>query len=938
MNIDKEQFDVLEKYMEVYDKEFLGPKFRIYTSVDGEKSIRDDNSLIRFMNLHYEASSRIKKVCINNIKSLKNIEIDLSNLNIVAGVNSIGKSTLLESMALLPRYFDTEQGIIPLGDDKFGIKHFRNFMSNDVELDEHSSISIVYDNIKEEKTIGEVKLSFVFDDSKRDQISRLTKAGRALEIKDMNYLPIKSVSLEILQDPEKTSDLDVIPINAKIKIEKNFKNYEKKSYDLGSHLEKNRIKASAEVKNSLHKEFQKKYEGNDDYVFTVSVNRLDKFDSKSSPTVSLHNLNFNKFKYSLEQKVIDKQISIKKYNYETDVQFLLGGNIAVETTKYLRLLILDIIASENNNLKDNAAIKKEFKKIFSSLLNKTTKEELQKDKILNFIKYAEENTHKNGPLEATKDYQQLRTNSTFTNLLGLRAQAYHIFHQGFRSREKYGTPVNFNEQLDNGTHFIGIFDSCTITDIDPNVIPNYKKSKNDYSEIINLWFEDKFDHVKIKKFIDHVKQEIIDKQETNEISEEVTKFYEKNFGEYGNFLLECSNLIDTYSEKIKNDNFENSKKHLEDFIDKVTLQLKKDNVNFPFTSNLHDNIGSDLRQYTLRDLLLMRIGHEKYSEDDILVPLYKVKDTKLQDFIRAFLIGGAENNEVSDIPIFKSIENFKNIQFLGPLRDRGDSTKLFYTKDIPFTLGIYGEYSKIFLKENALKKSEFITPKLFDEKLISKISKYEELEKSDLKNKINILKKENVISEMTFLDFVSQWGNYIGICEKFEINSDSESPSIFVVDSSGNKIDIVNVGIGVSQVLPVILICSIAELQRHRFSEKDPNIILLEQPELHLHPKAQAKLADFILANSLIDSIVLETHSEYTLNRLRYRHAQLSSLLNNHININYVKKDKNSNPVFEKILINEEGGLNAYPEDFFDQSQLQAQDFIKLKISKTGKK
>ena len=100
------------------------------------------------------------------------------------------------------------------------------------------------------------------------------------------------------------------------------------------------------------------------------------------------------------------------------------------------------------------------------------------------------------------------------------------------------------------------------------------------------------------------------------------------------------------------------------------------------------------------------------------------------------------------------------------------------------------------------------------------------------------------------------------------------------------------------------------------FSEKDPNIILLEQPELHLHPKAQAKLADFILANSLIDSIVLETHSEYTLNELRYRHAQLSSLLYNHININYVKKDKNSNPVFERILINEEGGLNAYPEDF----------------------
>ena len=72
-------------------------------------------------------------------------------------------------------------------------------------------------------------------------------------------------------------------------------------------------------------------------------------------------------------------------------------------------------------------------------------------------------------------------------------------------------------------------------------------------------------------------------------------------------------------------------------------------------------------------------------------------------------------------------------------------------------------------------------------------------------------------------DFVSDTlGEIISICEKFEINSDSESPSIYVVDSSGNKIDIVNVGIGVSQVLPVILICSIAELQRHRFFRKRP--------------------------------------------------------------------------------------------------------------------
>ena len=152
-------------------------------------------------------------------------------------------------------------------------------------------------------------------------------------------------------------------------------------------------------------------------------------------------------------------------------------------------------------------------------------------------------------------------------------------------------------------------------------------------------------------------------------------------------------------------------------------------------------MGSDLKQYTLRDLLLMRIGHEKYSEDDILVPLYKVKDTKVPDFMRGILSGRKESNEVSDIPIFKSIENFKNIQFLGPPEIEETQQNYFIQKTFHSPLEYMENIQKIF-KRKCFKKSEFITPKLFDEKLISKISKYEELEKSDLKYKINILKRK----------------------------------------------------------------------------------------------------------------------------------------------------------------------------------------------------
>ena len=59
------------------------------------------------------------------------------------------------------------------------------------------------------------------------------------------------------------------------------------------------------------------------------------------------------------------------------------------------------------------------------------------------------------------------------------------------------------------------------------------------------------------------------------------------------------------------------------------------------------------------------------------------------------LSGRKESNEVSDIPIFKSIENFKNTVFSHSEIEETQQN-YFGTKDIPFTLGIYGEYSKIF--------------------------------------------------------------------------------------------------------------------------------------------------------------------------------------------------------------------------------------------------
>lgn len=82
-----------------------------------------------------------------------------------------------------------------------------------------------------------------------------------------------------------------------------------------------------------------------------------------------------------------------------------------------------------------------------------------------------------------------------------------------------------------------------------------------------------------------------------------------------------------------------------------------------------------------------------------------------------------------------------------------------------------------------------------------------------------------------------------------------------LIDNNGNTVSILDVGYGVSQVLPIIFKC---------FSSRG-KIILIEQPELHLHPKLQANLADLFAISALFfdNTFILETHSENLM--LRYQ-------------------------------------------------------------------
>lgn len=113
---------------------------------------------------------------------------------------------------------------------------------------------------------------------------------------------------------------------------------------------------------------------------------------------------------------------------------------------------------------------------------------------------------------------------------------------------------------------------------------------------------------------------------------------------------------------------------------------------------------------------------------------------------------------------------------------------------------------------------------------------------------------------------LEQYGASTGLFDSIKIQKlgkgESDPFQIFV-KAAGRETNIIDVGYGVSQVLPLFII--LAELERH-------STLLIQQPEVHLHPSAQAALGSVIAeaaANNRKISFVIETHSDFIVDRVR---------------------------------------------------------------------
>lgn len=169
-----------------------------------------------------------------------------------------------------------------------------------------------------------------------------------------------------------------------------------------------------------------------------------------------------------------------------------------------------------------------------------------------------------------------------------------------------------------------------------------------------------------------------------------------------------------------------------------------------------------------------------------------------------------------------------------------------------------------------------------------------------------------------FEEVVASWLQKMGLLESFEVTRVGEHRKEYEVlvktKSSDTKVNLPDVGFGVSQILPVVVQC---------FHAQAHTTILLEQPEIHLHPAVQMTLADLFIetvqsrenGEDRAVQLIVESHSEHLLRRLQRRIAE-KVISPDDVALYWCKVDT-AGAVLEPLRTNLLGDIENWPDNFF---------------------
>ena len=186
------------------------------------------------------------------------------------------------------------------------------------------------------------------------------------------------------------------------------------------------------------------------------------------------------------------------------------------------------------------------------------------------------------------------------------------------------------------------------------------------------------------------------------------------------------------------------------------------------------------------------------------------------------------------------------------------------------------------------------------------------------------LPKELRISEIDrFSANCEEWLNVIIPDTKIQYSVDVEKNITTVMLQNQGEFHLpIATGFGITYILPIIVQALAASMIKN-------SILIVENPEAHLHPLSQSRLGKF-LALAAINGvqIVLETHSEHIVDGCRIQIAKEKQCENMKI-LFFEKRDNKS--VCKDINIQDNGELDEWPEGFFDQKRADLRELLEMR-------
>ncbi len=255
---------------------------------------------------------------------------------------------------------------------------------------------------------------------------------------------------------------------------------------------------------------------------------------------------------------------------------------------------------------------------------------------------------------------------------------------------------------------------------------------------------------------------------------------------------------------------------------------------------------------------LVRSGYSAFAGGSIPASPYRFYGIELPDELDLILS-----------PLTASLEDlFTRILYLGPLRDNPRPHYIWNGKP-PEGVGRYGE--------------EMVSA-LFSSRLQS----------SDLD------------------EHVPKWLQSLGLIHSYRLapvpRTQKDYEFLVTKHKGGPEVRLTDVGFGVSQVLPVLILCYYAP---------EGSILILEQPEAHLHPKVQSELGDVLIdaVKNRNLQIIVESHSEHLLHRLMLRTAEEGLSVDD--TELYFCQIKDGTSGIEPLQVDEYGNIGNWPQEFF---------------------